>query len=61
MHRYHAVIERTAEEAFVITDLSGKDGGGMRVNGEKLSSAQLSDGDLIELGRARLKFESAPV
>ena len=61
MHRYHAVIERTPEEAFVITDLSGKDGNGLRVNGEKLIRAQLADGDLIELGRTRLKFESAPV
>jgi pSer/pThr/pTyr-binding forkhead associated (FHA) protein len=60
VHRYHAVIQRTAEEAFVITDVSGKDGNGVRVNGERLERAHLSDGDVIELGRARLKFESAP-
>ena len=60
VHRYHAVIERTPDEAFVITDLSGKDGNGVRVNGERLSRAQLADGDVIELGRTRLKFESAP-
>jgi hypothetical protein len=59
VHRYHAVIERTLEEAFVITDLSGKDGNGVRINGERLSRAQLTDGDVIELGRTRLKFESA--
>ena len=61
VHRYHAVIERTQEEAFVITDLSGKAGNGMRVNGERLARAQLSDGDVIELGRTKLKFESLPV
>jgi hypothetical protein len=61
VHRYHAVIEHTPEEAFVITDLSGKDGNGLRVNGKKLIRAELADGDLIELGRTRLRFESVPV
>jgi pSer/pThr/pTyr-binding forkhead associated (FHA) protein len=61
VHIYHAVIERTQDEVFVITDLSGKNGNGMRVNGQRLARAQLTDGDVIELGRTRLKFESAPV
>ena len=61
VHRYHAVIERTPEEAFVITDLSGKDGNGVRVNGARTAQARLADGDVIELGRMKLKFESAPV
>jgi FHA domain len=60
VHRYHAVIQRTAEEAFVITDVSGKKGNGVRVNGQRLERTHLSDGDVIELGRAKLKFESAP-
>lgn len=60
VHRYHAVIERTPEEEFVITDLSGVEGNGVRVNGERLAQSQLANGDLIELGRARLKFESTP-
>jgi type III secretion system (T3SS) inner membrane Yop/YscD-like protein len=59
VHRYHAVIERTSDETFVIRDVSGKDG--VRVNGELTASAQLADGDVIELGRARLRFENAPV
>lgn len=61
VHRYHAVIEHTAEEAFVITDLSGKDGNGLRINGKKLARAELADGDLIELGKTKLRFESVPV
>jgi hypothetical protein len=61
VHRYHAVIEQTADEEFVITDVSGTDGNGVRVNGERLARAQLADGDIIELGRTRLKFESVPV
>ena len=61
VHRYHAVIQRTDEEGFVITDVSGKEGNGVRINGARAAQAQLVDGDLIELGRAKLKFENAPV
>jgi hypothetical protein len=61
VERYHAVIERTAEAAFVIVDVSGKDGDGVRINGERQLQARLFDGDVIELGRTRLKFESASV
>ena len=60
VHRHHAVIERTRDEEFVITDLSGKDGNGVRINGARLPWARLADGDVIELGRTRLKFESTP-
>lgn len=59
VHRYHALIQRTLEADFVITDLSGEKGNGVRVNGERTERARLSDGDVIELGRAKLKFESA--
>ncbi|MBX9590417.1 MAG: FHA domain-containing protein [Hyphomonadaceae bacterium] len=61
VHRYHAVIQRTPEEAFVITDVSGKDGNGVRINGARTAQATLVDGDIIELGRAKLRFETAPV
>ncbi len=61
VHRYHAMIERTPEEDFVITDLSGKAGNGVRINGERTGHARLADGDVIELGRAKLKFECAPL
>jgi hypothetical protein len=61
VHRYHAVIERTSGDEFVITDLSGKEGNGVRINGERQERAHLVDGDVIELGRARLKFESVPI
>ena len=58
VHRRHAVIERTPDEAFLIVDVSGRNGGGVRVNGQRTERVQLSDGDVIELGRARLKFET---
>jgi len=59
VHRYHALIERTPEAAFVITDLSGRAGNGVRINGARQARAELTDGDVIELGRTRLRFESA--
>ena len=61
VHRHHAVIERMAGEVFVITDVSGKDGSGVRVNGARTAQARLADGDVIELGKARLRFENAPI
>jgi Inner membrane component of T3SS, cytoplasmic domain len=60
VHRYHAVIQRT-QEGFVIMDVTGKEGNGVKLNGARTAQAQLEDGDLIELGRAKLKFENAPV
>jgi len=61
VHRHHALIEHTPQEAFVIVDLSGKGGNGVRINGQRCARVELSDGDVIELGRTRLRFESAPV
>jgi FHA domain len=58
VYRRHAVIERTPDEAFLVVDVSGRNGGGVRVNGQRTERVQLSDGDVIELGRARLKFET---
>ena len=61
VHRYHAVIERTPEEEFIITDVSGSQGNGVRINGTRTERARLENGDVIELGRAKLRFENAPV
>jgi hypothetical protein len=61
VHRYHALIQCTLEADFVITDLSGENGNGVRVNGERTERAHLTDGDVIELGRAKLKFENVPL
>jgi hypothetical protein len=58
VQRYHAVIERTPEAAFVIVDVSGENGNGVLINGARQSRARLCDGDVIKLGRACLKFES---
>lgn len=60
VHRYHALIHRTDDAGFVITDLSSADGNGVAINGKRLAEARLRDGDLIELGLARLKFVARP-
>ena len=59
VHRYHAVIERSRDTGFIITDVSGPDGNGVLVNGERLIKSSLSDGDVVELGKARLRFATA--
>lgn len=60
VHRFHAVIHRDEDAHFIITDLSGEEGNGLRINGEKLAQAHLADGDRIELGHARLTFAAVP-
>lgn len=58
VHRYHAAIHREHMEDWHITDLSGANGNGIRVNGQKCSDATLHDGDVIELGPGRLRFRA---
>lgn len=59
VERYHAIIARIGGSGFTITDVSGPDGEGLRVNGERRASAPLAHGDTVELGRARLRFATA--
>ena len=56
VHRYHAVLHRTPEQKFVITDLSGPEGNGVVVNAERVDQIALAAGDLIELGDVRMRF-----
>jgi hypothetical protein len=60
VHRYHAAVHRTDDAEFVITDLSSAGGNGVKVNGNAIAEVRLEDGDLIELGLARLKFIAKP-
>lgn len=60
VHRYHAAIHRTEDAEFVITDLSSAHGNGVVVNGRAVAEARLASGDVIELGKARLKFSAGP-
>lgn len=56
VHRYHAVIQRTPDAGYVITDLSRENGNGVFVNGQRIAEAQLRSGDEIRLGTAVLAF-----
>lgn len=58
VHRYHAAIHREDIGDYWITDLSGTDGKGLVVNGQRCGDARLNDGDLIELGPGRLRFHA---
>lgn len=59
IQRYHAIIARSHGQSFTITDVSGRDEDGLRINGQLRSSAVLADGDMVELGNARMKFAIA--
>ena len=52
----HARI-RPVEDALIIEDLGSTNG--LRVNGDEVHQATVNDGDEIELGEVRLRFESA--
>jgi hypothetical protein len=60
VHRYHAIVHRTSEAEYVITDLSSPDGNGLLVNGRRLGEARLEDGDRVQLGEAMLTFTTRP-
>lgn len=61
VHRYHAVIRRTTDGVVMITDVSGKDGNGVLVNGTRVAEARLKKGDVINLGEVKMRFEARPV
>lgn len=58
VHRHHAVLHRTPDAHFVIRDLSGPAGNGVKVNGERVAQRSLVDGDRIEIGAVAIKFEA---
>ena len=58
VHRYHAAIHREVLGDWHITDLSGIEGNGIAVNGQRCGDARLHDGDVIELGPGRLRFRA---
>ena len=61
VHRYHAAIHRTRDAEVMVTDLSAHAGNGVLVNGRRVGTARLKDGDTIGIGRAEVIFHSAPV
>jgi serine phosphatase RsbU (regulator of sigma subunit)/pSer/pThr/pTyr-binding forkhead associated (FHA) protein len=54
MSRRHCVIERRGDNDFILTDCNSSNG--TRVNGERVISHELRDGDRIEVGSTVLVF-----
>ncbi|MGE8942825.1 FHA domain-containing protein [Leptospira interrogans] len=59
VHRYHAVVYRSADTGFVIMDLGGDQGNGIRVNDVLVAQAPLKPGDRLLLGQVPLLFGAA--
>lgn len=56
VHRHHAVLHMTPSREFTIQDLGGKNG--VVVNNQRVSQKALADGDLIEFGEVRLRYQA---
>lgn len=54
VHRHHAVLHRSVDGVFTITDLDTRNR--VYVNREAIQSRELADGDLVELGEVRFRF-----
>lgn len=59
VHRYHAVIRRTTDAGYIISDISQHNGNGVFINGRRTREASLKDGDEIGLGKAKFVFRSS--
>src|SRR6185312_5121668 len=55
--RHHAVLKQDSDGPFIIVDMNT--GNGVWVNGQRIKSMQLSDGDLVELGEVRMRFRTS--
>ena len=53
---FHMLIRRTPEQDFLVIDVTGSGGKGIAVNGRRLRSCPLQDGDRIELGGFAVTF-----
>lgn len=58
VHRYHAVIHRNEHAEIMLVDTSSAGGNGVAVNGTRVTRERLKNGDVIEIGEARLKFST---
>jgi hypothetical protein len=63
VHRRHANIHMTPHREFILTDLAPSSGNVVKVNGATIGKEQriLRDGDILEMGRVRMRFEMSTV
>jgi hypothetical protein len=57
VHRHHAILKRDPNGPFVLIDMDTENG--VQVNGTRVKSTKLQDGDLVELGEVRMRFRVA--
>ena len=56
-----ALRQRLGEVMDKLPKVSGQEGNGIRINGTRRAQSQLINGDVIELGKARITFATAPI
>jgi hypothetical protein len=61
VHRRHAIVHMTPQRDFIVTDLSGTEGNGVKVNSERIDKTELRDGDVIQFGEVEVKFHAATI
>lgn len=59
VHRYHAILCPSPEGGLMIVDVGGRDGNGIRINGERVTQAPLKPGDRLHVGRVPLRIGAA--
>jgi hypothetical protein len=56
VHRYHAMVHRGEDGRYWVQDLSGRDGHGVRVDGQRIERRMLRGGETIDVGGTTLRF-----
>ena len=56
--RHHARVDRNGDDGYTVTDLSSQNG--TKVNGEKVTAADLESGDELQIGKFMLSYEFKP-
>lgn len=59
VHRYHAVVYRSADTGYVVMDVGGENGNGIKLNDVPVAQAPLKPGDRLLLGQVPLLFGAA--
>lgn len=59
VHRYHAIVYRSPDDGFMIMDIGGDGGNGIKVNDVPVAQAALTPGDRLLLGKVQLRFGAA--
>ena len=57
---HHAAIERTLDDEFWITDLTGPGGSGVRVDNRPVARRRLTGGERIGIGAVDMTFQTVP-